>query len=485
MPSRRFAPILAALSLGVLAPGATTSAQSEPVELAKDKFLLDPVGLSMQLPLDSKTASTEFRGEQLAASVRGPNNDYLIKIRTPKTGDREADVTEALTRTIDGIRARFGIADPGGAVVETTAQLLALDRDLVIGSQACERAYISIPDQEGDERMVFGWTFFKPRPDQFVVFELVVPEKRFARVRPIYEASVATARFEDPTTAMQMRQAALDAGRVLLASVGPEDYRRAMHEEERWFRLYRPAETGEGEDTELGYRGVRFWEGQRGEINPGRSSRDFNATERQEGLLCRIQARVLIDASTIADTTATFFMTQDREQEAWYVATAVRDRSERQLAFASETGTRDGEELVVKITRAGSEANILKPSIGTRAYLNQFETFVLPALLVEAAGEGTLAFSEVAFYAYRSATQAVSLRTEDVAREASGQVQLTTTLREGAPPKQSIYNADALLLRVEEGDGSVWVPTTKDDLFALWRSKGLPTGKTENRRRRR
>jgi hypothetical protein len=256
-----------------------------------------------------------------------------------------------------------------------------------------------------------------------------------------------------------------------------------MDGKERWFRIAKPAPTGNPMDAEeIGYRGVTFWKGKRGEVDPDRPMTRWGRVEQQEGYLCRIRARVRQGADFL-DSEGLYFMSPERQEETWSVTMGVRDIATGKVRGSwRELGVREGEEMTVQVEETGKPAKTIQPLWQAEGYLCQVEAFLLPQLLVRAGVE-----TGFGFYTYRSDSGTVALRRDTLARDTSvaGTTAwaVTTVFREDMPQQVARYTETCDMIRAERGDDQVVTPIELRQLLDLWSKKGLPVGQTQPRRR--
>jgi hypothetical protein len=306
-----------------------------------------------------------------------------------------------------------------------------------------------------------------------VVFELMTSEPEFAKAKPVYEAVLATASFADSEAVMAERGVFVKAAQGFFASLSEADYVQAMHENKVWQRLYKPATTGAAMDAEeFGYRGIRFWRGVRGEVDPGKPRGSYTKMEQESGYLCSLEGRRAIRGQW-ADTRQIYFMSPDRNSEAWSIVMVVRDGEGKQVAAASETGARDGSSLTIVTTEPGRPIETISPPV-PEGYISQFESFLLPRLLIRKKVQTTLGG-----YTWNT-NKSVSFRKDEVVRESSGRNALwtiKTVFRDQDAKQTYTYNEQGELIRGEVDNVGVWEPMEPAQLFRLWENKGLPTGK--------
>lgn len=456
--------------------GPKTSSPTPPtagaVLLADEPFRLESVGLSIRIPANSQIDSTRIAGRS-AVQIRPPDTGLIVNIQTPLTSNEEATVKEALDLTIRTLQGHYGVLDPDQKeILETQATVLERTDVLQLNGGPAARGYVAVP--RGDKtRVIKGYTIFKPSAKQYVIFELSCSEADFNKHRGMYETIVATAVFDNSDAMTIGRAAAIKAGEALLNSLTESDYLGAMGDKEVWMRWYKPAATGVNMDAqELGYRGVRFWRGQRGEINPAKTKASWSRVEQQDGYLAQVRARVILDKGVV-DTVALYFMALDRKQETWNISTSVKDERGNSISSATEIGARDGEDLTVLSTAAGRPATTIKPPVPQSGYISQFENTLMPRLLARKNIQ-----AQLGFYAFQRSSGgdggSTSFRRDIVAAEGPEVLTITTTFREDMAAQKSTYAKDGTLIKIEAEQGTIWEPMDLTTLRRLWQNKGLP-----------
>lgn len=453
------------------------AAPPPPPALSPEVHHFDSIGLSLNLPLDARMEATRVGGRTTAA-IRADDATWMINLQVHDTANEQATITEALDQTIALIQESYGKIDPNRKVIKSTrAQIVERIDDLHIANQPAARVYIRTPGPDGGA-MFRGYTIFKPLPKQFVVFELIAPDAGADKARAIYELTIASAAFEDPTLVAMERGAAVKAGVAVLGGLTTADWDALLDGREHWYRNFRPAPGGGQADAEeLGYRSIKAWKGRLGEINPGKGRQRWGAAERQEGYLVRVAGRILINnaASNFdgsADFEGIYFLAPDRQTEAWYLRTVVRDLKGEEVTQASESAFRQDDELEVNISASGQPTRTIRPLILDEGYTSQVENYLLPVILARSGLE-----ADFAFYVYQSASETIALRRDSVGRETpGGALVITTQYRAEEEPRRAILNAEGQMTRMEIPDGSLWEPATPEKLHAIWTKKGLPTG---------
>lgn len=453
------------------------------VPLEENPFHLDEVGLSMQLPAGATVASTVIGGVR-QAQIISLNAVWSCNIQTPKSGNEQATIKEAAEKTIALVQGSFGVMDPDQkTVLSTEAKLLDRIPNLRIGNQEAERFYITVPTRSGGQT-VKGYTIFKPFGNQFVVFELIAPMEAFAKARREYETSLATARFLAGADINADRGIAIRAGQSLLNSLTTADLDRYADGKERWYRLFRPPikNADKMSAEELGYRGIKVWKGQRGEVDAGFGGGRgaWGRADRQRGYLASVRARLMTPRGP-ADSEVVYFLSNDRQEETWVLRMVLRDMEGREMLTAKETGARSEKNLSVVIEQQGQAPRTISPFFESDGYISQLELLVLPRVIVDKNVQ-----SDLAFYAYQSQSEAVSLRRDSPRKtEAPSGLalwEIETTFSSDAPTQTSKYTSAGELLSTSTGDGRVWEPATLDELQKLWEQKGLPTTRPGGRR---
>lgn len=445
------------------------------IPLADEPLRLESVGLTVFLPEGTRVESARINDRSVTQLVAG-DGLWLMNVQTPQTSNEATTIKDALEQTLALLQGSVGVTDPEQTrILETEAKVLERVDSVQLEGGEGARLYVSLPEGSKKGRVVKGYTIFKPGSRQFVVFELICGEVNFGAARVAYEGSIATARFESSNDLMLSRMTAIKSGTHFLMQLSPQDWLDALEPEgkEQWYRMYRPSPDGNASgDVEIGYYGVRFWRGKRGEIDSTKRESDYNVVEQQDGYLVRVRSRVL-GGKAIADNDGTFFMKPDRSEEAWSFKTAARSRDGKQQAVASESGARIGEDLQVIKVEPGKASTTIKPQV-REGYICQFETFVLPRLLAAKGIEG-----EFGWYAYESWPAASTSYRKDAVKghSADGRVVVTSTLRPDSPPQIATFEqGSGKLLGTELGDGGiVREPVDLASLRLLWQQKGLPT----------
>lgn len=474
------------------APSGTTG-KPVSVTFADEPLRIDAIGMSVQIPVGSVANTTTVGNQPTIQIIPGPGghlvNDkaWMISITTPKTTNAQTGIKESLDQIVSLLQGSFGVTDPSQkSVVSTSAEVLERTDDLLIQGQSASRVYIRLPAAK-NKNIVKGYTIFNPSAKQFVLFELVTPVEAFAHVKQTYEVIVATATFKDATIINTDRALAVKTGERIFSDLSDADYMSAMGGKESWQRLYTPAKSGSDEDAqELGYRGLSFWKGRRGEVNPELPRSKWTAADNQEGYLAKLTVRLLDSVVPVGglekqrqtafiDTVAVYFMTTDRKEEAWSVRMVKRDVTGKELGRWTETGARLGNEVTAIVGESTDGGRPILAPFNPDGYICQVETYLLPTFMVKAGIKGNVDTLEAGFYSFRD--ESVSFR-RDVLKadpQRAGTWTMTTRFRDEGQPQTYVFNTKGDLIRTELADGRLWEPVEIDWLYKLWQRKGLPT----------
>ena len=231
-----------------------------------------------------------------------------------------------------------------------------------------------------------------------------------------------------------------------------------------------PGPNGTDADAkEIAYRRIRLLTGPRSmiESNPNAAQR---GGAKSDGFIYQMDARVLGEGKTVIDSRGVYFLSTDREEEAWILRTALRSASKSEPQVGSELGARTGTSMAITTEATGQGVMNHKPIIQSDGYISQVEVALLPWLLIKNDVQ-----TEHGFYTWRSGEDRIMLRKDIVEKIADQGWKISTQVAEGRPPQITYYDAKGNMIRSEMSDGSVWEPTTLQELMRIWESKGLPT----------
>jgi hypothetical protein len=474
-----------------------------------DQFLrIEEIGLSVRLPIGCDSEKVSI-GNQRATAIFPEDQSWRVNLETPRSTNSRTTITEVADKVLDELQKSVGIVvgalrntpeaelrNPKSKFAGTRATLIdrfpnAKTPKLFIGDGESripiERFYLAIPRGEKDSPLVRGYTVAQVAPQQFVAFDLTTTEKDFDRVRPIYEAMIATARLGAPEDVTAARGVAIEAGHSLIKSLTSEDYKAVLEKGERWIRMYKPAAGGARADAdEIGYTRIKTSVGQRGQIDRTRTKSRWNQADRQEGYLVEIDARYIY-SGLIIDSAAAYFMTPDRNEEAWTVRQATREWKKEDAVVVkpdskkpkpalvasegTEIGARSGQSMTITATATGKPDSSIKPTIQSDAYISVVEALLMPQIAVRSKQA-----VEFGFYAWQGRDGKIRLRRDSVEQPSDkpGVWQVTTRIGDDDRVQIALYNEKGDLIRTVMPDGVVCEPISLDELGKLWKSKNLP-----------
>lgn len=464
-----------AFVLSILSAPALAQSPPRPVEFADTPLRIESLGLTMQIPVGATRNTTRLGAVAASTTISDPAGAWVIRVQASESSNKNLTLEEVSDKVVADILSAFAQPGPDGtSMVDARVKVLLRDVRLELAGRRAARSYILTPPKDAatrGEALVFGHSIVGIAPGRFILFELITTEPRLNEARTLYETVVATVTLADPVAQESSRLAALAAGSRFIDSLTREDYEAVLGGStpvERWQRLFVPAPTRTDADAkEIAYRRIRTWIGKRGELDPRRDRARWNTLESQEGYLVRIESRFLQDG-VLYDSQAVFFMTPDRNEEAWSIQMAVREPGSRSKpALFAETGARSGRTMNIDSDTRGTSETIV-PTVPDEGYITQVEHYILPQLL---AHKGIAA--DFGFYVFQSASGDVRLR-RDAISAADNTWRIVTQMTEDLPPQTSTYNRDASLIRIVLADGRLWEPIDSKRLLQLWKQKGLP-----------
>ncbi|MGE4196965.1 MAG: hypothetical protein AB7G11_07565 [Phycisphaerales bacterium] len=466
----------------------------------------------MRIPVGAVSQASEVGARKTIQLLPGKGDRlvddkaWLINISTTESSNPKTSIADSLDSIVAALEGAFGVKGSDGRIVHTDVELIDRVDQLSIGGQRAGRVYLRVPGRDGT-KIVKGYTVFNPVSKQFLLLELITPNDALDRTRGTYETIVATAAFRASEEVNRERELAVATTTQILAALKPEDYLDAMGcqrgngsiSDFTWQRLYVPAKSGDDlQAKELGYRGIQFWRGQRGEINPDLPKNRWTDVERQEGYLARLQVRLIDESSmgvqvgnkppaaVFVDSIGLYFMTPDRAQEALSIRLVKRDAAGNELARWTETAARAGNEVTLVVGDPTERTRPIVAPFRPDGYLCQFETFLLPTILVKHAMQETQNEYEAGTYSYRSDGESVSFRRDIVSRDADTRGwTIATRIRDEPVSQTYVYDARGNHVRTELTEGRVWEPIEIGRLFDLWQKKRLPTEAAGGAKRKR
>ena len=449
-------------------PASQVSGAPVGVKLEATPTRLDAIGLSVFLPVDSKAEMTSY-GANATMGVEFPDGMGVLVIKSQKTTNPDVTTRDVVDSIVDQLRRANGREDMQGNILQTTVTVRERQSGLAAGGIEGERVYLDFPAFEDQPALVRGFSVFRIQPRHFVVFDLMCEERVFPTAQTLYETTVGTMDLSGLEARSEARAAAIDNARSLLDTLTPDQLRElADSYGERWERLYTPSVTGdESDDTEHGYRRIRFKAGFRGEVS-GKPESRWRGSDKTPGFIVQLDAMAL-EPNLRVDTRAVYFVSEDFKEESWTVNMALRQGEV--TTESSVTGARSGTSMTVQLKQPGMPLQDTKPLIQGDAYVSQVIAQVMVPLLVRHQQTG-----DFAFYAYNPGTNTITLRQDTVEQPESTPELWVVRSRPDAntPPAKHLYNGLGEPLRTELHNGRIWEPITLDRLVNLWKRKGLP-----------
>ncbi|MEN0019828.1 MAG: hypothetical protein AAF747_02975 [Planctomycetota bacterium] len=492
--------LIVAILVATLAPASLAQAAAQPtsgtrttlVEFSDTPLVQPAMGLRMEMPVGASWEVTTFGGTSSIPRVLLPQTSGIINIEESRAPDKSLgqvadDVILAFAQRNGIGRINVQEAQDGGwnfndaGIVEIRSGLLARQSDLRINGVPAERFWLRMEGprkigstgKEPDE--IRGYTILEPNPGRFITLELRTLENTAQYDKDVYTLIVETVQLEDPQNAEELRRLGIQAGVQVLGQLTPADYARAIQaigKDWRWERLYRPGGTGAPEDDqEIGYRGIQAEIGTRGQIEGLVGDR---IAEGELGYIVRIKSRSLVD-NQIIDSQGTYFLSQDRQEEAWSIKLAIRRPGDDQFRRAStETAFRSGNSMQIDTRLDRGDPITIKPRIDGQGYISQVEAYLLPQLLIPKGIK-----TDFRFYRFNSSAGRIRLRQDIVTNPEPNRWIFETMLTEDAKhPQHAIYDANANLIAIrlkdQDGGDMIWAPTTLSELLRLWELKNLP-----------
>ena len=431
------------------------------IELEPTPARIDALNLNILLPVGSVTETTRF-GSNASMGVGFPEQLGVMTIKEQRSSNAELTTAEVADSIIGQLTGRVGA---------TSGRLLERNESLEINNRIGQRFYIRLLGINGNPDTIRGMTIFQSQPRKFIIFDFTTLAKNFEISRDYYETSIATMDLGNPTMTDLKRAAAIKSMLGFLDSRTIEDFQAAMTgKKDRWERLYLPATTGDEMDaTEFGYRKITSWGGFKGELSE-KPRTSWNEDDHNMGYFIQIDAMALEEDYRV-DTRATFYMSEDSQEESWTIKMSLRREGQPQQTSII-TGARSENSMAI-LTRDQSSEPPTKthPTIQGEGYISQTLSYLISAMLAKDATDG-----EYASYAYNSSLGTISLRRDivDHPEDTPDLITVTTQASINSPPNISYYDHNAKLLRVRLSNKRIWEPITLERLIKLWTKKGLP-----------
>lgn len=334
--------------------------------------------------------------------------------------------------------------------------------------------YASVP-LDASTTAITGWYLVQMAPSQFLVCSVVSSSLDFPPARTTLKDFFASWDFADRDAIAVRQVERLKAGSELLERIDPALLRAAAAPAPRWFRIHRL--DADGRPAEIGYMTLSSRPGLRGEVDPSRDPQRFAGIDRDEGLLTEIQSRTVLSIKdgAFTDTAARFWTAWDRQSESW--SAIATDRIGKKARSFAETGLRPPPTaaqpvpvLHVMTTSARiPDGTELEWEPDPRYYLSQGELWHLGRLLPR---DGSFT-GEFGMAAYDGRLAQLPIR-QDRWTRAGKQWLLESQPGRDKPVERSWFDANGLLVKRVEADGTTTELSTQDDIKARWKAAGLP-----------
>lgn len=485
-------------------PPTGTSARPDPnnlrVEFSTEVLTIPEIGLSVPVPAEcggSKTTEPVPPGQEGTAAPRNMlqilpadmSEAWLVKIRAPHVNNPKLTAEQCADDAYSMFKNNLAAAATQSLGSKPAPSLVLLERvpsdsdprkQLFGGNERqveFVRWYAEVQSGDGPLDVVRGLVVAKLADDQFLTYELTTTKREYEGAKRVLEAIVAASTLRKPVEMGADRFGAVQAGMNLKKAMTDADLEAVLlSKPERWFRLFKPSESGrKTDDTEVGYIRFRFEVGQRGMVDRTKAKSEWTALEREPGWIILADIRML-DGTKVVDSQAGYFLRKDRDAEWWSVEMGIRDlKAPRQNPqIFREMGVREGLGVQIETSSSVGESQSIKPMMqGADSYLSRVEALLAPQLMIRAKAQ-----AEYAYYTWVPESAKIRLCRNLLERPADNPShwKLTTRYGDDGTSQTSYYEDDGTLIRTETAKGTVMEPATYDELLKLWTNKGLPIG---------
>lgn len=439
------------------------------VPFSEVPYRVESMGLSLRLPEGATISSTSTADGVRSFLVSPTDNSWLMRVLAPRVADpalTAKDVVDSMVSEIldpDGDRATMNRM----ALQTKDGRKRVFERldELQTSSATGARFYLGVKQNAADE-LITGYTVFRPAAGQLLVFEINCLGSEFPRVRAIYEAIVAASEIADPAELASRRAAGVTAGETLLADLDADAITTLLRDAPEWRRLYRPGPTGRwSDDDEVAYQSIEIKKGERGDLS-GRTSRSWNASDREKGFIANVNARY-IDGEQTIDIMSSYFLSLDGQSEMWSVRMRLAERFEDPIVW-TETGVRAKGEIRVSIAQPNGEVTEKAWPEPPSGYLSHVEALLMPRVLADRSVEG-----EFAYYRYNTQLGELTLR-RDVFEATPNGWRLTTRPHEDAPEETLELDTKGNVTFQRLAGDVMGKPLGRKEIASIWKHKGLP-----------
>ena len=437
------------------------------------KMGLDPVpfeavaiGLKIHLP-ELALMSMKPSGDRPVFQINDASEPQMwrMRIESIQYGSAQDRTTPDAAAYLDQVLAR---QDEHSLLVNKTTGYAGVEGRL---------CFIERTQTDGSS-LVTGWLILPSGRSSFLIFTVLIISDFYPQFRPVLESSFSTIQIKSDEVRSREHISRIENGKRFLESITRERL-EALVGLRQWFRSYQPAPSNRTTvETELACSVVEVLRARLGELNPNRPADRYTRDEREEGIMVRIQGRIVLDQQrgSYFDTSASYWMAWNQESERWSIVGTQRQGE------ASRTEQEAGIRMAPSVSNPAPKLIVSAPPLANYewkvpdVYLSQALSLLLGRLLPK--DQSGPQFFTYYFYNARSSPPSLGLRYDrwEPMKDGSGHWRLATLLSKTLPPELSTYASDGTLIQRVRPTGEVTVPTTRESLLRLWRSKGLRTG---------
>lgn len=458
--------VAAALALGTVAraqvvdTGPTTSVNPA---LDPTPVTVEALNLRFNPPRGSNTVAENANGVFVLTLSDNPKSPtWTMRIQTMKSSlpdSTAASQIDDLLKELDRTKAAYRVL---------------LNEAHAAGGLTGQMCYLERTTKDG-QNVVTGWLVLPVEKAEFLVFAMQTVPDNYALMKAVWESSFATLDMRSKAQIANQINDRMRAGYELLQTITP-DKLKTLVGQKQWSRIYKPGPNGTA--TEVGYALIEVVAGKRGALTPSKDEKKYNATEREDGLIVRLQGRYIVDAArkVFYDSIAMYWVAWDQSSEAW----SVRGTQRQGDAETSEAET--GLRSAISVGQPRAVLTVVKTTSTTEPVSNEWE--VPEVYLSQGLGwvigrlmpRDVNATHEYGWYYYVASSMKpkVYQRMDKWERMDDGTYRLTTFMTPETPPYTTTYDSKGNLVRRVHGDGSVTEPIDIEELRKIWKAKGLP-----------
>jgi len=419
------------------------------------------VGLTFHLPLNSSYTVKPLSERRVESMAK--DKSWISAVEIQLTADDTTSVSEVADETIETNRQNSVYA-----TVPKRASLL-------IDGQKAERLIIKLRPQAGQEEVNAMYTIFKPLPNTFVIYKVWTKVSNADEVFELHRAVVDSFRFTDPKALADRRKTEVGRTVAALAKLNRAAYEKMM-KAAQWYRIYTKDEKGQ--EQEVAYYRITERVGQLGEVNRIADPRTFSSPERDEGVLSSLMSRYLIksDGSVYVDIESRAWMSFDRKRERWSIRSAQYIKNPSGLGYvvtdrSAVTGDRRENMIQVVVDIPPTPAQTIQVHKPREGYVCQAEQPMLFRILKPWTN------ATYGMYFLDPKLQKIVYRTEAI-EPGILTVSRSKQTKDGKPNLITL-NEDGTIAKITMAGGNLLEAIDPQGLLAIWKAKGLPTGRGE------